>query len=94
MINLSHENIYKHFLNCGNKVSICGIESKKVHSIYQKTVQDMPISGKKVYIEITNRKMFCRNVECGRKTFAERYEFVGIKGKKTKRLENHQHIHE
>jgi len=65
----------------------CGEKSKKVHSIYRRTVQDLPISGKKVYVEIENRKMFCRNEKCSKKTFAERYAFVGSKGKKSKRLE-------
>jgi len=65
----------------------CGKKTRKVHSTYRRTIQDMPISGRKVYIEIENRKMFCRNKRCGKKTFAERYEFVGAKGKKSRRLE-------
>jgi transposase len=47
----------------------------------------MPISGKKVYIEIVNRKMFCTNAKCTKKTFSERYDFVDSKGKKSRRLE-------
>ena len=70
-------------LNC----PYCGEKSKKVHSVYGRTIQDLPISGKKVYIEITNRKMFCSNAKCSRKTFAEKYAFVGAKGKKSLRLE-------
>ncbi len=65
----------------------CGSESKKAHSRYVRTIQDLPISGKKVYIAITSRKMFCPNTECARKTFAEKYDFVGAKGKKSLRLE-------
>lgn len=65
----------------------CGRKSKKVHSTYSRTIQDMPISGKKVYIEITSRKMFCSSADCRRKTFAEQYDFVGAKGKKSLRLE-------
>lgn len=65
----------------------CGEKSKKVHSTYRRTIQDMPISGKKVYIEITNKKMLCPNADCRRKTFAEQYDFVGAKGKKSQRLE-------
>jgi len=65
----------------------CGKKSKKAHSIYSRTIQDLPISGKKVYIEIENRKMFCSNAECSRRTFAEKYDFVGSKGKKSLRLE-------
>jgi transposase len=65
----------------------CGRKSKKAHSTYQRIIQDLPISGKKVYIEITGRKMFCSNEKCNRKTFAEKYDFVGAKGKKSLRLE-------
>jgi len=69
------------------KCPYCGEKSKKVHSVYGRTIQDLPISGKKVSVEIKNRKMFCLNKRCGKKTFAERYAFVGSKGKKSKRLE-------
>lgn len=65
----------------------CGEKTKKVHSRHTRKIQDMPISGKKVYIEIANRKMFCVNTECTKKTFAERHEFVREKGKKSRRLE-------
>ena len=65
----------------------CGAESKKAHSIYRRTIQDLPISGRKVYIEITSRKMFCYNTDCSRKTFSEKYDFVGSKRKKSLRLE-------
>jgi transposase len=69
------------------KCPYCGKKSKKAHSTYRRTIQDMPICGKKVYIEIVNRKMFCVNAKCAKKTFSERYEFVGAKRKKSKRLE-------
>ena len=70
-------------LNC----RYCGKKSRKIHSRYRRTIQDMPISGKKVYIEIVNRKMLCINIKCAKKTFSERYDFVGSKEKKSKRLE-------
>jgi transposase len=69
------------------KCPYCGKKSKKVHSSYHRTVQDLPISGKKVYIEIRSRKMFCYNEKCSRKTFGEKYDFVSAKGKKSRRLE-------
>ena len=65
----------------------CGRKTKKVHSRYMRRVQDLPIGDKKVYIEITSRKMICRNENCTQKRFAESYEFVGANGVKTKRLE-------
>ena len=70
-------------LPCSN----CGATSKKIHSTYRRTIQDLPMSGKKVYLKILCRKIFCRNAACARKTFAEKFEFVGAKGKKSLRLE-------
>ena len=69
------------------KCPYCGMKSKKVHSRYKRTYQEMPVSGKKVYIELTVRKMFCANATCGKKTFSEGYEYVGAKRKKSGKLE-------
>lgn len=66
----------------------CNTSSNKVHSYYEKSFQDLPIQGKKTKIILKNRKMFCKNPECSKKTFAERFEFISNKSKKTKRLEN------
>ena len=74
----------KKILNCPQ----CGKKTKKIHSRYIRTVQDLPIGEKKVYIEITSRKMICGNGKCSGKRFAESYGFVGANGVKTKRLES------
>lgn len=66
----------------------CGEVSTKVHSHYPKSFQDLPIQGKKVLIILNNRKMFCNNPMCSNKTFAEKFDFISPKGKKTNRLEN------
>ena len=71
-------------LNC----PYCGIVSQKVHSRYQREIQDLPIQGKRVVLLVTTRKMFCNNPDCEHKTFSERHLFVAVKGKKTVRLEN------
>ena len=65
-----------------------GALSNKTHSIYEKSFQDLPIQDKKVIIRLMNRKLFCQNSSCGRKTFAERFEFIDFKAKKTHRLEH------
>lgn len=70
------------------KCPFCGAVSTKAHSTYERSFQDLPIQDKKVIIVLTNRKMFCHNQDCSRKTFAERFEFSDYKSKKTKRLEN------
>lgn len=64
----------------------CGKESKRIHSRYQREVQDLPIQGKKVVLLVSTRKFFCDNDTCCKRTFSERHTFVD-NGKKTKRLE-------
>lgn len=64
----------------------CGFESARIHSRYEKSFQDLPIMGKKTKVVIENRKFFCDNPDCGFTTFAERFDFLEQKGKKTKRL--------
>ncbi len=65
----------------------CNTPSTKVHSYYNRSFQDLPIQGKKVKININNRKMFCTNPDCEKKTFAETFDFLVYKAKKTNRLE-------
>lgn len=66
----------------------CGQPSDRVHSCYQREIQDLPIQGKRTILLVTTRKLFCDNPECQKKTFSKRHPFVSIKGKKTARLEN------
>lgn len=66
----------------------CNTISTKVHSRYKRSFQDLPMQDKKVIIFINNRKMFCNNPKCDHKTFAETFDFLSPKGKKTKRLED------
>ncbi|MCL2816431.1 MAG: transposase family protein [Oscillospiraceae bacterium] len=64
----------------------CGKESRKVHSVYKRKFQELPIAGKKVEIEIENRKYFCKNGACENKTFAETFECLPYNGRRSKRL--------
>lgn len=66
----------------------CNTSSTKVHSYYNRSFQDLPIQGKKVTIIINNRKMFCVNPNCDKTTFAETFDFLASKAKKSNRLEN------
>ena len=65
---------------------ICGKTSRRCHSKYYKSFSDLPMQGKKVIILLKNRKMFCDNQKCVRTTFAETFEALPPKAKKTKRL--------
>lgn len=66
----------------------CGFASSKVHSVYLRSFQDLPLQGKKVILLLQNRKMFCKNPDCNHTTFAERFDFMPQKAKKTRRLED------
>ena len=59
----------------------CGYESDKVHSVYQREIQDIPIQEKQTIFLLDARKMFCLNSDCNHKTFSERFDFVSPKGK-------------
>lgn len=61
-------------------------ETNKVHSRYNKSFKDLSIQGKKVTIIINNRNMFCTNENCNKYTFAERFDFIDAKAKKTRHL--------
>lgn len=64
----------------------CGVNSNKVHSVYQREIQDIPIQDRQTILLLDTRKMFCINPDCDHKTFSERFDFVSPNGKKTQRL--------
>lgn len=66
----------------------CKSSSNKVHSHYARSFQDLPIQGKKTIIILNNRKMFCNNAGCEHTTFAETFDFLQYKAKKTDRLKD------
>lgn len=66
----------------------CNTFSKRIHSRYKRSFQDLPVSGKKVVMTLNNRKFFCDNRDCSRTTFSEKFDFIADKAKKTKRLED------
>jgi len=66
----------------------CGKPSSRVHSTYERSFQDLPIQGKKVYVNIINRKYFCENRDCPNTTFAESFGCLKPKAKKSERLIN------
>ena len=66
----------------------CGSPSSRIHSTYERSFQDLPIQGQKVYVTIYNRKYFCDNPQCSHKTFAESFTCLKPKSKKSERLMN------
>ena len=49
----------------------CSTCSERVHSRYQRTLQDLPWQGNAVRFLLTVRRFFCGNAACKRKIFAE-----------------------
>lgn len=86
---LDGDTIYLNVSSTRHEVScpFCGMTATKVHSFYKKSFQDLPIQDKKVFIILMNKKFFCENSSCSQKTFAERFDFIKDKQKKTTRLE-------
>ena len=68
--------------------SACGTESTHVHGTYQRHVQDLPILGKGVELQIRAKEYWCDNPLCSVTTLAETYgNFIGYYGRMTDRLE-------
>ena len=65
----------------------CGHSSCQVHSRKVRTLKDLPMQGKKVKILLEQKKYFCKNEGCTKKTFAERFNFFAPKATKTNRLQ-------
>ncbi|WP_341533985.1 transposase family protein [Sporosalibacterium faouarense] len=66
----------------------CNSLSKRVHSRYERSFQDLPIIGRKSIIILNNRKFFCDNKNCHKRTFSEKFDFIRDRAKRTKRLED------
>jgi transposase len=64
----------------------CGDKSKSVHSVYRKTISDLPVQDKMVKIILHKRLFFCRNTDCSRQLFSETLSFVDKYGRRTNRL--------
>ena len=52
----------------------CAAVAGRVHSWYQRTVQDRQVGSRTVVIELSVRRWLCRNPHCAKATFAEQVE--------------------
>lgn len=65
----------------------CGTVSSSRHSVYKRTVQDLPAQGTPVTIRARATRWRCRNAECGRQIFAEQLPHLAARfGRRTTRL--------
>jgi transposase len=69
----------------------CTLESSRVHSLYQRTVADLPWAGVPVTLQLHVRRFVCRNPACPRATFSEPLpEVVAPSARRSLRLANEQ----
>lgn len=65
----------------------CNTISNKYHGTYIRKVQDLPILGKQVLLEINSYEYKCENEECPNKTMAEYFDgFISYYSRMTERL--------
>ncbi len=70
---------------------LCSRPSNAVHSLYARTLADLPWCGVPVTLQVQVRKFFCRNKGCTRKIFTERLPRVTLPySRQTTRLGNEQ----
>jgi transposase len=50
---------------------LCGVQTGRVHSRYERTLADLPWNRIAVRIHLRSRKLFCDNPACGRSIFTE-----------------------
>jgi transposase len=56
---------------------LCRRVSRRVHSRYQRTLADLPLSSRPVVLHVQVRRFRCSNRQCARAIFAERLPQVG-----------------
>ena len=64
----------------------CGKASSQVHSVYIRTVADLPWAGKQVRFRLKVRRLRCSNSNCQRVTFAERVTDIAAYARRTERM--------
>ena len=65
----------------------CQVLSRAIHSHYQRSPRDLPVSGKQVRLVLAVRRFRCRNAACSRKIFCERLpKVVAVSAQQSVRL--------
>ncbi len=64
----------------------CQHVSRRVHSYYTRSPQDLPVSGHMVHLVLRVRRFRCLNPACPRQTFAERLPDLPVSARQTTRL--------
>ena len=60
----------------------CRYRSRAVHSVYRRTVADLPLAGATLVLHLQVRRFFCRHAACPRRIFAEQFpSLVPVRGR-------------
>ncbi len=62
--------------NPAAKCPSCDHSSRRIHSVYRRTLADLPWCGVPVCLRLRVRKFFCDRPSCSQRIFAERLEAV------------------
>ena len=65
--------------------------SKRVHSEYRRQLADLPAASIRVALILRTRRFFCYTKACARRIFAERFEAVEPRARRTSRLDDVVH---
>ena len=67
---------------------LCGRQSKRVHSRYERRLADLPWGVYAITIRLRVRRLFCRNTRCERRIFTERLPGIALSwARRTRRLD-------
>ncbi len=58
---------------------VCGVASSRVHSRYSREIADVAVAGREVVLRLAVRRLFCGNVECERRIFAEQVSGLTVR---------------
>lgn len=60
----------------------CSMASKRLHSCYWRQVMDLPVLNGQTRIRLKCRKFYCKNINCSKKVFSERFSLHFNSGKR------------
>jgi transposase len=65
----------------------CEQQSRRIHSHYVRTPEDLPLSGKRTRLRLRVRRFRCLNASCAKRTFAEPLpDLLSFRARRTARL--------
>ena len=69
----------------------CGCVCSRVHSRYRRRLSDLPAAGVRIALILRTRRFFCDVEACAQRIFAERFEAVEPRARRTTRLDDVVH---